>query len=296
MKALIGTILLLSAGLWAQPVPASNVHGPTYSELYCSGFISRKALPRSDYVLGSKESPNADRLQGRSMLFLRGPDLVEGQRYSIVRQVADPNREDSSPNERREFQSLGALYQDIGWVTVRSIKRGTAIASFDFSCGAAIPGDILVPFQERPQVNFRDSSLTLPSFLGARPKTTGRILGARDFDSLLGDGTIVYTNFGASKGVKPGDYLMVTRGYATGDLNQVDRIADVLPRGAEATAVHQAPLPGNAGSLMPYHVLGEMVVLNVSEHSSTALITDSRAVMQLGDVVQAEGGEEQASQ
>jgi len=307
MRALIGTTLLLSAALWAQTgavstaasetqAAASRVHGPTYSQLYCSGFITRKEVPRSAYVLGSKESPNADRLQGRSLLFLRGDGLAEGGRYSIIRQVADPNREDSSPEERQKLGTLGALYEDIGWVTVRSIENGTSIASFDFACGAAIPGDILIPFEERPQVAFRSSIVTLPTFLGARPGQVGHILGARDFQSLLGDGTIVYTDFGSESGARPGDYLMVTRGYAPGDLNKVDRIADVLPRGAEATALSQVPLPADAGSQMPIHVLGEMVILNVSEKSSTALITNSRAEMQLGDVVQAESGAEQAKQ
>lgn len=309
MKTWIGTALmslLLSAALWAQATPganvareavaASRVHGPTYSEMYCSGFITRKSISRSAYVLGSKESPHMDRLQDRSMLFLRGRGLTVGERYSIVRQVADPNREDSSPQQRQKLHSLGALYQDVGWVTVRSVFNGTAVASFDFACIAAVPGDLVVPFRERPQIAFHKSEAALPTFIGEQAKPHGQILGGRDFDSLFGDGSIVYTNFGADKGAKPGDYLMVTRGYAPGDLNEVDRASDYLPSGAEVSSVDPARLPADAGALMPLHVLGQMIVLNVSQKSSTALVITSRAAMELGDAVQAEGGEEQAMQ
>jgi len=306
MKALIGTTLLLSAALLAQPVVAqemgglpgasSQIQGPTYSQLYCSGFITKKDVSRSSYVLGSKESPHEDRFQGRSMLFLRGPGLTKGERYSIVRQVADPNREDSSPHERGKLGALGGLYQDIGWVTVRSIENGTAIASFDFACGASVPGDLIVPFEERPQISFRNSQRTLPSFLGARAEKSGHILGARDFDALLGAGMIVYTDFGSNLGVLPGEYLLITRGYASEDLNRMDRLSDKLPRGAEVTAVNPAGLPRDPGSKMPIQVLGEMLVLNVTEKSSTALITRSSAEIGLGDMVQREVGTEQASQ
>jgi len=307
MKTFIGTTLLLSAALWALPGAAqvaagggqadgARTHGPTYSQLYCSGFIAQKGISRSTYVLGSKESPQEDRLQGRSMLFLRGPGLNEGARYSILRQIADPNREDSSPGERRKLGALGGLYQDIGWVTVRSIENGTAIASFDFACGAAVPGDLIVPFEERPQISFRNSEPTLPSFLGARAATAGQILGAREFAALMGDGTIVYTDFGSGKGASPGDYLLITRGYAASDLNQIDRLSDHLPMGAEITTVNPAKLPRDPGSMMPIRVLGEMLVLNVTEHSCTALITRSTAEIGLGDVVQLESGIEQASQ
>jgi hypothetical protein len=307
MKSFIGTTLLLSAALWALPGAAqvaagadsaagAHIHGPTYSQLYCSGFISKKHISRSTYVLGSKESPHEDRLQGRSMLFLRGDGLTEGERYSIVRQVADPNREDSSPDERQRLSSLGGLYQDIGWVTVRSIDNGTAIASFDFACGAAVPGDLIIPFEERPQISYRDSNPTLPTFLGARAGTTGHILGAREFDALLGSGAIVYTDFGASKGASPGTYLLITRGYASGDMNRIDRLYERLPRGAEITAVNPAGLPRNAGEKMPIRVLGEMLILNTTEHSSTALITRSSSEIGLGDVVHLEEGTEQASQ
>src|SRR6266545_4279423 len=119
MKLRFMAILLLSAGLWAQSGPTAaslQPSGPKYSQLYCSGFITR-----------AKESPHADRFSGRETLFLRGSNLAAGNRYSIVRQVSDPNREDSSPEQRSRLAGLGDLYEDIGWVTVQTVENGTAI-------------------------------------------------------------------------------------------------------------------------------------------------------------------------
>jgi hypothetical protein len=304
MKHRIVAILLLSAGLWAQSGPASGASGASspvsglgYSQFYCSGFITRDAIPRSSFVLGSKESPHEDHFAGRSLLFLRGTDLTPGTRYSVVRQIADPNREDSSPEQRSRLASLGDLYEDVGWVTVQSVENATAIATFDFSCGTAIPGDIVVPFQERPQLTLRRPEAALETFRSGSAAVRGRILGSRDFVGLLGNGQTVYTDFGSAKGAKPGDYLIISRGYAPDDLNKVDRASEGLPRGAEGTAVNAATLPRD-DSRMPTHILGELLVLNVSPDASTALITRASAEVELGDAVQMEGAqaEDAASQ
>jgi hypothetical protein len=267
----------------APPIP-----GPNYSQLYCSGFITRDPISRDTYVLGSKESPHEDRFQGRSTLFLRGPNLAVGDRYSVLRQVSDPNPEDSSPEQRKKLASLGDHYEDVGWVTVRDIIDGTAVATLDYSCTAAIQGDLVVPFIERPQITFRSSEPELGEFRARSNGLKGHILGAQDFVGLLGTGAIVYTDFGAVKGAKPGDYLVISRGYAPEDLNKIDRASEALPRGVEVTAVNPARIPPDSDRLMPDHILGEMIVLHVSPESSTALITRASAEMELGDVVQIE--------
>lgn len=314
MKSWIVATLLLTAALCAQTGPASGSstpspagataagitvvgdapvnQGPAYSQQYCSGFITRAAISRSSFVLGSKESPHEDRFQQRSVLFLRGPGLAEGERYSVVRQISDPNHEDSSPDQRHKLASLGSLYEDVGQLTVHSIENGTAIATLDFACTAAIPGDLVVPFEERPQIVYRPPTPELGQFLGKLPRTTGQIVGARDFLALLGTGIVVYTDFGANKGAKPGDYLLITRGYSPDDLNKIDRASIGLPVGAEATAVNPAHVPPDRGNLMPNHVLGEMVVLNVTAEASAAIITSVVDELQLGDIVHLEGQEE----
>jgi hypothetical protein len=295
MKRLIIAVTLLSAALAAQSGPGPYVppkgapgNGPSYSQSYCSGFVTREAVSRSNYVLGSKESPHEDRFPARTRLFLAGPGLVEGQRYSIVRQVVDPNREDSSPEQRKRFARLGDIYEDIGWVTVLNIEKGAAIANFDFACTTTVPGDIIVPFREKPTIAFRVTEPILPNFVANTTAVHGEVLGARDFLSILGTGQTVYTDFGSAKGAKPGDYLYVLRGYTAGDLNKIDRASERLPKGAEDTAYKPAKISEGAQAAAPLHVLGEVLVLDVTADSSTAIITRSFAEMELGDQVQRE--------
>ncbi len=295
MKRLIAILALLSGSLWAQsspvldvPAASSKSNGPSYTQLYCSGFITHQAVPRTNLVAASKEAPHEDQFSAGSILFLGGPGLAEGERYSLIRQVEDPDREDSSPLQRKRLGQLGKLYQEIGWVTVHSVQKGTAIASFDFACDTTVPGDIVVPFHEKPTVAFRTTDRPVNAFLPASGEPTGYILGSKDFIGLLGPGTIVYTDFGAAKGAPPGDYLLIRRGYADANLNKIDRASLDLPKGYEPNAVNQAKLKANSDAHFPSHVLGEMLVLSVSNESATALITRSFAEIQLGDVVQSE--------
>jgi hypothetical protein len=258
--------------------------------MYCSGFLTRESIPRTNFVLGSKESPHEDRFPGRSQLFLGGPSLVEGQRYSLLRQIADPNREDSSPEQRKKLDRLGALYTEVGWVTVHRVEKGAAIASFDFSCETTTPGDIVVPYKEKPTLAFRSTDVALHSFLHDAKAAKGHILGSKDFVGLLGTGQIVYTDFGSAKGAKPGDYLVISRGYASADLNEVDRLSEQLPKGTDSSAVNPKQLNADANGSMPHRVLGEVLILSLSPESSTAMITRAMSEIELGDGVESEDG------
>jgi hypothetical protein len=308
MKYLMVAIALLSGTMLAQSVPqpssvpgpqpttppgSSPAYTPSYSQLYCSGFVTRQAIPRTNFVLGSKEIPHEDAFPGRIRLFLGGPSLVEGERYSILRQIKDPDRETSSPEQRERFEKLGALYEEVGWVTVRSIKQGVSIASFDFSCDAALRGDIVVPYQEKLPIAYRTVDDPVDPFREASGAVKGHILAAQGFADILGTGQVVYTDFGSAKGARPGDYLLILRGYAPGDLNKIDRISESLPKGAESDfyAVKPARLKPDADSKIPQHVIGEMLVVNATPESSTAIITRSFAEMELGDVIEAEDGQ-----
>jgi len=298
MKRLIAIFALLSGSLWAQSSPALDVpatpsksNGPSYSQLHCSGFITHKAVPHTNFVLASKEAPHQDQFAAHAIIFLGGPGLVEGDRYRVVREVEDLNREDSSPEQRKKLGKLGKLYQDIGWVTVHSVQQSTAIATFDFSCDTAVPGDVLVPLHEEPEIHYRTIDPTVNSFRPAGGGKAGHILGSKDFLGLLGSGTIVYTDSGSAKGVQPGDYLFVRRGYANADLNKIDQLSDKLPKGVDLYAVNQAKIKSDTNNKIPSHVLGEMLVLTVSAESSTALITRSFAEIQLGDVVESENAQ-----
>jgi len=299
MNHLILAIALLSGTLVAQSANPSSLSpgsspasGPSYSQQYCAGFVTHAAVPRTNYVISSKESPNENSFPGRAQLFLGGPGLIPGERYTILRQIDDPNRETSSPVQRAKLAKLGALYEDIGWVTVQSVVKGVPIASFDFACDTALRGDIVVPFKQRPALSYHTSAAPVDAFYQPSSAPKGHVLGAKDFVNLLGTGLIVYTDFGTAKGAKPGDLLFVLRGYAPGDLNRIDRATLTLPSGAEtdAAVIKPAHVKASVDSRLPQRVLGEMLVLSATLDSSTAIVTRSFAEMELGDVVVRESG------
>jgi hypothetical protein len=294
MKRLIAIAALLSGSLWAQtalevPALATKSNGPSYSQQYCAGFISRHAVARTNYIVASKEAPHEDQYSARSVVFVGGPGLREGQRYSILRQSVDPNQEDSSPEQRSKLARLGRLYEEIGWMTVHSVQKGTGIATFDFACDTAVPGDIVVPFAEKPQIAVRASDLPVNQFMPSSG-LTGHLLGSKEDLGLLGSGRIVYTDYGSTRGAHMGEYLYIRRGYSDSELNKIDRVSEMLPRGDAPEAANQAKLKTGAEKRLPSRVLGEMLVLNVSESASTGLITRSFAEIQLGDGIEREGG------
>ena len=71
----------------------------------------------------------------------------------------------------------------------------------------------------------------------ANHATSGRIVLAKDFDSILGTGAKVYMNVGANQGVKVGDYFRAVRSYEADLQDPVDSLsfkASTRPRHAEA--------------------------------------------------------------
>jgi hypothetical protein len=293
MKRLSIIAVLACGSLWAQSTPpaqspaATKSFVPGYTQMYCAGFVYHRTLSRKNFVAASSEAPHVDQFSRGETVFLGGPNLAAGERYSILREVVDPNKELSVPEQAHHLRQLGHLYQEIGQVTVSSVHKGGAVAKITFSCDPAVPGDIVVPFEEKPAPPTRDFDPPLEQYLPPTGAARGHILGSKDFVELLGRGNLVYTDFGASKGARPGDYLFIRRGYGDHDLNNMDKISEQLPRGLEPNAVHQARLKSIAK--LPSHVLGEALVLSVTEHSSTVVIIRTVAEVQLGDVLEGEG-------
>ena len=51
----------------------------------------------------------------------------------------------------------------------------------------------------------------MTAFCPSNGKASGRIVLAKDFDLLLGNGSKIYMNVGANQGVKVGDYFRAVR-------------------------------------------------------------------------------------
>lgn len=292
MKRLIAIALLMTGSLWAQstlevPSKPARPNPPSTNQQYCAGFISRHEISRQNHIVASKDAPHEDQFGSHSAIFIAGPALQESGRYSILRETKDPNHEDYAPEQSRRLARLGRQYAEIGWVTVHAVHGGISVATFDFACDAAVPGDIVVPFEAKPEIPVREEDGPVNLF---RPSQglTGHILGSKDSVGLLGTGSVVYVDYGSNRGAKVGEYLLIRRGYAVDDLNRIDRVSDELPRGDAPEAASPVKVTPGDQKKMPPQVLGELLLMDVRETASTGLIMRSFSEVQLGDGVETE--------
>jgi hypothetical protein len=190
--------------------------------------------------------------------------------------------------------SAGRPYEEIGRVRVVDTRSRSAIAQVEFSCDPINPGDIAVPFVERSPVVFRGPT-HFDRFAPANGKLSGRIVLGKDFDGFLGTGMKLYMNMGSNQGVKVGDYFRVVRSYTATLANPVDSLSFKAST-SEDTQMHPPSFEGNfltktsgpnihVGDL-PRRAVGEVVVVNVTPTSSSAMVVFALEDVYAGDTVE----------
>ncbi|HEX8924311.1 MAG TPA: hypothetical protein VF786_00890, partial [Terriglobales bacterium] len=204
MKSLVCFLFLASAmavsqtGVPAtsgQASPESLLH-PSRYEQYCAGFLSKQTFSRDKHVIGDSYSPYATRFQTGSTIYLAGKDFNVGDRYTILREIQDTNRQTTFPAERKLQASLGHLYQEMGTAVVKKITPKGVVAEIEFACDTTVPGDFLVPFEQREPLTFR-SGRKFVVYGVPRTKPSGVIVQGKEFDVELGKGNIAYINLGS---------------------------------------------------------------------------------------------------
>jgi hypothetical protein len=254
----------------------------TYADVYCAGWMSPTDVSDATYVLAGEHSPNTARFVKNDSIYLAGSGWQEGQKVSIVRRVKDPNRFTIYSNQNAELKKAGKLFFDMGQATVTFVQGNTAVAHVDFSCEAIVPGDLVVPFQERSLADFRPRPFNFQHFVVLKGATTGRIILSKDFDVYLGEGKKFYVNIGANQGLKTGDYIRIYRGYAKDNFDPADRASlDTLSYEDE-----QDKEPGTNPKRfveIPKRSLAQAVVLTTTPTTATAMITYAIEDVQIGD-------------
>ena len=262
---------------------------PTYSDMYCAGFVSKASMNKANVVLAGMNSPNAGLFATGDTIFLAGGGYQEGNRYSIVRLLRDPNKYQPYPGQRMDMATAGEAYADVGHVRVVSVRGSVAIAAVEFSCSALTKGDLVIPYEEKPSLVYRKD----PPFdrFPTGGGVSGRIIMAKEYDTVVASGHKVYLNIGADKGLKPGDYLRAVRSYDPGAIDQVDALSYKMPPG-EDTQKNKAKVARAEYQKLPIRALGEMIVLSVNATSATAMITRSPESINVGDAVQVEASQQ----
>jgi len=261
---------------------------PTYSDVYCAGFVTGQPLQKSGFVAGGWGNPHQVRFTDREYVYLQGSGFAVGSEYLIVRQEKDPNHYESFRGQFAAMHQLGRAYADIGRVRVLALHNNIAITQVEFNCKDMMQGDAVVPYVERPIPTLR-SKVSFDPFATPNGKLTGKIAMAKDFDTLLGMGQKVYLNVGSNQGVKVGDYFRVTRNYESYKYDEADNISFKATY-YDDMQVPAGMFPYSRLGELPRISLGEMVVLNVTPTSSTGMITLSVDEIHLGDGVELEEG------
>ena len=189
---------------------------------------------------------------------------------------------------------MGQPYAELATVRVVDTRSKMAIAHIEFSCQPVLPGDIVIPFVEKPSISFHPP-LRFDRFAPANGKLSGRIVMARDFDSELGSGMKVYMNLGSNQGVKVGDYFRAVRAYEADLHNAVDSLSFKASTAEDTQAkppsIDQKMLTKNSGpdihvADFPRRAVGEIVVLSTTPTTSTGMIVFAMEDMHLGDGVE----------
>ncbi len=272
----------------APQVAATNItewkQAPTYSDVNCAGYVTRDAIPNSVYLAGGWNTPHATRFGDRDYVYLDGGGFQEGQRYSILRQVRDPNRWEPYRGQKRDLRAVGDVYAEMGRVLIIGTRDRIGIAFVEFACDAMIPGDLAVPWSERPIPQYQYRA-PFNRFAPPNGLLTGRIVAGKDFDTVAGAGQKVYLTVGSSQGVKVGDYFRAVRNYDFASLEEIDSISykASIP---DDTQARSPRYPRARLKEFPRRSLAEMMVLNVTPSSATAMLTYSIEDVQVGDGVE----------
>ena len=275
-------------------VPFVRFQTPTQADIYCAGFITKDRVPTANYVDGGLETPTSTKFEIGELIYLAGSGYQAGQLYSIVREIRDVNEYEIYPGMRKLLAATGRPYGEIGRVRIVDTRSRSAIAQVEYSCDPINPGDLAVPFVEKPAVGFHVPG-HFDRFAPPNSKLTGRVVLGKDFDGILGTGMKLYMNLGSNQGVKVGDYFRVVRSYTATLHNPVDSLS-FKAQTSEDTQKHPPTFEANRFTKssgpnihvrdLPRRAVGEVVVLNVTPTASSAMVVFALEDAYAGDGVE----------
>lgn len=275
-------------------VPFVRFQTPTAADIYCAGFITKDRVPDANYVNGGLQTPFSTKFQIGELIYMAGTGYQAGQLYSVVRELRDVNEYEIYPGQRKILAAAGRPYAEIGRVRVVDTRNRSAIAQVEFSCDPINPGDVVVPFVEKPPVTFHVPG-HFDRFAPANGKLTGRVVLGKDFDGVLGTGMKLYMNMGSNQGVKVGDYFRVVRSYTATLKDPVDSLSfdaqtsedtQKNPPTFEANRFTRTKGPNIHVADLPRRAVGEVVVLNVTPTASSGMVVFALEDVYAGDTVE----------
>jgi hypothetical protein len=274
--------------------PFVRFQTPTAADIYCAGFITKDRVPDANYINGGLQTPTSTKFEIGELVYLAGSGYQAGQLYSVVRELRDVNEYEIYPGQKKVLAATGRPYAEIGRLRIVDTRSHSAIGQVEFSCDPINPGDVVVPFVEKPPVTFRVPE-HFDRFAPANGKLSGRVVLGKDFDSELGTGMKLYMNVGSNQGVKVGDYFRVVRSYTASLHDPADSLSfdaqtsedtQKRPPTFEANRFNRNKGPNIHVADLPRRAVGEVVVLNVTPTASSAMVVFALEDVYAGDTVE----------
>lgn len=258
---IVGFVLglaMTSLAMAQSPRPAPTA--ASYSDTYCSGFIAEGEISRIGEVLGAEEGLKKNELVTGDLVYLGNGALSnfqKGQELFIIRTL-------------QRIKNLGTLYSDIAHVKIVEVRESIVIAQIGFSCQSLVVGDWVIAPQSR-LLPPAPTAGPLDLFAPSTGKAEGHIIESKWREVQLGQNSIVYLNVGTNQGVQVGSTLRVFRPATEGAVSVYNR---------------EYYSKFGKGGHFPRQILGDCVILQAEENSSTAIITSSREEITVGDRVE----------
>jgi hypothetical protein len=274
--------------------PFERIQTPTAVDLACAGFVSKQLVPNANFVAGDLYTPSDTKNSNGEVVYLAGKGYEVGQKYTIVRELRDPNLYEIFAGQHTLLKTMGQPYSELARVRVIDTRSKMAIAEIEMSCDPVNPGDYAIPYVEKPAISFHPP-LRFDRFLPSNGKLTGRIAMAKDFDSEIWPGDKVYLNVGANQGVKPGDYFRAVRTYEADLHDPVDSLSfkastneDTQKKQAviDPTFLTRTGGPEIRVRDLPRRAVGEVVVISTTPTTATCMVVFAMESVHLGDNVE----------
>ena len=254
-----------------------------HDESVCLGFIDRSLLPMNVYVAGTESDGFSALAEQAELIYLNGPGLGSlraGGTYLVIR----PEGYVRHPETRKP---LGIYYRELGTVKVETTGAGSASASVVANCHPFMKGDLVIPLEPRAEVQMTGKAADR---LTAYPEggLTGLVVLGLDDRRELAAGHVCFLGVGSRDGVRAGDWFTVYREQPR--FNAQDMSVAGMGKGRTykkvLSGLYKLEVTGTLKKRqLPPKVIGDLVVLRVSESTAVAKVVASRSEVHVGDTV-----------
>lgn len=278
----LGTLCLLLALGAGAAMAQEGPKTPNPHDIYCSGMVTREAIPADTYVISGEESAYKITFGSGDYIFINkgsSSGVKVGDEFQIMRAQKSPAHIKWFEYQPSLMMAMGTQWTDLGRAHVAHVEANVAVALVVSACDFVLRGDIARPFTERPAPALRP--IDRNRFPAPSGKNQGMVVSAKDWAQVVGMNSIIYVNLGSAQGAKVGDYVRIYRYQGTRhDTVYQNRNTQYTRMGFGHT-----PVPYNWKDL-PREQLGEGIVLRTSENASTVLITFSLRDIYMGDYLE----------